>query len=100
MGRIIGQTAFRDIPRNRDTYLLEMDPDSALNEETAGQIAVTGLRHDLFTGRGRKLEDVIGSNPTLQEFIEARTFVNSYDDAPEIAKRAMGYYDAMKGSCF
>lgn len=83
-----------------NTNVIEDNPDMATDPQTAAEIAVTGLRNDLFTGGGRRLDNVISNNPTWQQYINARSFVNGHDAAAQIADRALAYFGVMKGNCY
>jgi len=79
---------------------LEDNPEMAADPQTAAEIAVNGLRNDLFAGGGkRRLGNIIGNTPTRQQYIRARSFVNGSDDAGPIADRALAYWAAINSNC-
>jgi len=60
---------------------LWVDPDEALDPDTAYKIMSYGMRHGSFTGK--KLADFISGNNC--DYIDARTIINGHDQAPLIA---------------
>lgn len=77
------------------------NPDMLADPQTAALVAAAGLENDVFVQGGRKLNKLLNSNnPTRQQLISARSFVNGTDRAGEIADKALGYLGAMRGICF
>lgn len=74
---------------------LEVDPDKALEAETAARIMTIGMREGLFTGR--KLGDYFPPDGQPQ-WVEARRIINGLDRAHDVAAYAQMFYSAFQAS--